>query len=242
MNLYAYCLCEEMDGNALETVTGLAGVRPFVMPYDRIVAVVSKVQGSPITVTRENALSHAKVISHVFARTTPLPFRFGALLRPDELDRYVESNRQSLLAMLARVRGTAEMSVKIIHEERSAGDAHGHEEPAKAEEGIGRGAMFLAAKQRELVESRMSEERAREIANWLAEHLAGVVNDSFVRLRPTGGLAVKAAHLVERRLLEEYRGRLKRARDLRPELLFLTSGPWPPYSFCDSPPDRMIKA
>jgi hypothetical protein len=234
MNLYAYCLCQEMDENALETVTGLAGVKPFVMPYDRIVAVVSEVDGSPITVTRENALSHAKVISHVFAQTTPLPFRFGALLRQAELDRYVESNRQSLLAMLARVRGTAEMSVKIIAEGRSVGGAaQGHEEPAEAEEGIGRGAMFLAAKQRELEESRMSEERAREIANWLAEHLVGVVNDSFVRLRPTGGLAVKAAHLVERRRLEAYRERLKRARGLRPELLFLTSGPWPPYSFCD---------
>jgi hypothetical protein len=136
--------------------------------------------------------------------------------------------------MLGRVRGLVEMSVKIIDEPRSAGDAApGHEEPVEAGEGTGLGARFLAAKQRELAESKMSEERAREIAAWLAEHLSGVVNDTFVRLRPTAGLAIKAAHLVERRRLDEYRERLRRGREERGELLFLTSGPWPPYSFCD---------
>ena len=218
----------------LETVRGLAGVTPFVTPYNGIAAVVSKVDGTPVTVTRENVLSHEKVISLVFAQTTPLPFRFGALLRPAELDGFVESNRKSLMAMLARVRGTAEMSVKIIDQSRSADDAvHGAEKPGEAGGEIGVGAMFLAAKQRELAESMMSEERAREIATWLGEQLAGVVNDTFVRMRPTGGLALKAAYLVERRRLDEYRGRLRRAREERPALLFLTSGPWPPYSFCD---------
>jgi hypothetical protein len=234
MNVYAYCLCQEMDGAGLDAVTGLAGVEPFVIPYNGIAAVVSEADSSAVTVTRENVLSHEKVISHVFAQTTPLPFRFGALLRPSELDGFVESNRKSLLAMLARVRGTAEMSVKIIDESRSADDPkHEAEETGEAPEKIGLGAKFLAAKQRELAESRISEERAREIANWLAARLEGVVNDTYVRLRPTEGLALKSAHLVERRRLEEYRGLLSGAREERPALLFLTSGPWPPYSFCD---------
>jgi hypothetical protein len=98
---------------------------------------------------------------------------------------------------------------------------------------MGQGAMFLAAKQREVADRKMIEERAKEISSWLDEQLANVVNDSFVRLRPTPGLVLKAAHLVERSRLEEYRDRVRRARDERPELLFLTSGPWPPYSFCD---------
>jgi hypothetical protein len=198
-------------------------------------AVVSRLEDEQnITVTGENVLSHERVISHVLAQTTPLPFRFGALLRRAELDGYVESNRPSLLAMLARVRGAVEMSVKIILKPGSGDEAAGErEEPAQAEAGIGLGARFLAAKQRELAENRMSEERAVEIATWLAERLAGLVNDSVVRLRPSRGLAVSVAHLVERRCVDEYRERLRRGREERPELLFLTSGPWPPYSFCD---------
>ena len=234
MSLYAYCLCQELDATALETVTGLAGETPFALEYNGIAAVVSKVEGSPVTVTRENVLSHEKVISQVFAQTTPLPFRFGVLLKPAELDGFVESNRKSLAAMLARVRGTAEMSVKIIDESRQVdGAAHERRKPAEAGAGIGEGAMFLAEKQRALEENRISEERAGEIAIWLGERLAGVVSNTFVRLRPSGGLAVKAAHLVERRRLDEYRETLKLAREERRTLLFLTSGPWPPYSFCD---------
>ena len=230
MTLYAYCLCQEMDAAELEQVTGLAGGTPFVLPYNGISVVVSSVEGGPVTVTRENVMSHEKVISHIFAQTTPLPFRFGALLRPVELDTFVESNRKSLVGMLARVRGTVEMSVKIIDESKDVNDAA---RTTTVEAGTGVGARFLAEKQRELEESRISEERAGEIATWLAERLAGVVNDTFVRLRPSGGLAVKAAHLVERKRLDEYRGRLGRIREERPALLFLTSGPWPPYSFCD---------
>jgi len=234
MDLYAYCLCQEMEGGLLETVSGVAGAKPFGLPYEGLVAVVSELAGGPITVTRENVLAHERVISHVFARTTPLPFRFGALLRPAELDNYLELNRTALLAMLARVRGRAEMSVKIIAQPGSAAVAQDPcMQPSLRGEGLGQGAMFLAAKQRELAETRMIEERARETASWLAEQLATVVKDTCVRLRPTGGLALKAAHLIERARLEEYRERLGLARMERPELLFLTSGPWPPYSFCD---------
>ena len=234
MNFYAYCLCHEMDGAALETVIGVSGTKPFGIASAGLVAVVSELADETIRVTRESVMAHEKVISHVFAQTTPLPFRFGALLRPAELERYIESNKPSLLGMLERVRGMAEMSVKIIGEPETSADAvDGRPQPAPAGEGIGRGAMFLAAKQRELAESRMSEKHARDTANWLAEQLSGVVKDSCVRLRPTAGLTLKAAHMVKRTRLDEYRERLRLAREERSTLLFLTSGPWPPYSFCD---------
>ena len=138
MNLYAYCLCHEIDGAALEKVIGMAGAEPFGISSDGLTAVVSEVDGGPISVTRENVLTHERVVSQVFAQTTPLPFRFGALLKPAELDRYLAANRPSLLALLARVRGLAEMSVKIISQPGLAAVP----QPAQAAEGPGRGTMF----------------------------------------------------------------------------------------------------
>ena len=229
MNVYAYCLCHEIDAAALESVVGVAGARPFGISSDGLTAVVSELDGGPISVTRENVLAHERVVSQVFAQTTPLPFRFGALLKPAELDRYFAANRPSLLALLERVRGMAEMSVKIISQPGSAAVP----QPVPAAEGRGRGTMFLAAKQRELAETRTGDEHARETASWLAEQVGSAVNDTYVRLRPTARLTLKAAHLVERTRLGEYRERLRLAREERLSLLFLTSGPWPPYSFCD---------
>jgi hypothetical protein len=52
-----------------------------------------------------------------------------------------------------------------------------------------------------------------------------------VRVSPEGSLVVRAAHLVVRERVEEYRERLRAAGDERRELRLLTSGPWPPYSF-----------
>ena len=75
------------------------------------------------------------------------------------------------------------------------------------------------------------KERAEEIAGWLAERLASTVRESVVSVRPKEMLSVAAAYLVEVARLEEYRERLRRARDERREIHFLTSGPWPPYSF-----------
>jgi hypothetical protein len=52
-----------------------------------------------------------------------------------------------------------------------------------------------------------------------------------VSLCPTEKLIVAAAHLVDRKKVTKYRERLAEARKTRPELHFLVSGPWPPYTF-----------
>jgi gas vesicle protein GvpL/GvpF len=41
------------------------------------------------------------------------------------------------------------------------------------------------------------------------------------------------SHLVERDAVDEYRRLVDRARAERPELHFLLSGPWAPYSFAN---------
>ena len=95
----------------------------------------------------------------------------------------------------------------------------------------GVGSAFLAAKRRALLGDEQRKERAAEVERWLAERLAGGVREARGGLRPAGPLVFAAAHLVERARLEEYRARLRSALAERGELHFLTSGPWPPYSF-----------
>jgi hypothetical protein len=46
-------------------------------------------------------------------------------------------------------------------------------------------------------------------------------------------MVLAAAHLVERGRLPAYRKGLGAARTERPDLHFLISGPWPPYSFAN---------
>jgi hypothetical protein len=243
MRLYAYCLGDCITVEALEGARGVEDAAVRVLLCGGLAAVVSEFGGERIGVTRENVFAHNRVNARVLAHTTPLPFRFGTLADEARLKGYVSANVGALRESLGRVRGCVEMGVKIIRDvdaqERGADTTSGADEEAAArvEEGVGGGTKFLRAKRRELLGDEARRRGAEAIAELLGERVADLVRESAVQLNASGALAVRAAHLVERERVEEYRARLRalgeeRAADLR----LLASGPWPPYSFGD--PER----
>lgn len=238
MSFYAYCLSDEVTGEMIGGVAGVGG-EPRLVHYGEIAAVVSPFEGESLEVTRENVFAHERVVGHVLAHTTPLPFRFGTVVSAAQLESYVGSQRERLRAQLARVRGCVEMSVKVIwnpgavrieamgESSAATGDAPSDESGLTS----GRGTAFLMAKRREILGDETLKARAEAVAAWLAGHLGETVREMNAQVRPQETLVVAAAHLVERARLEEYRERLRAARAERAALHFLTSGPWPPYSF-----------
>ena len=116
------------------------------------------------------------------------------------------------------------MSVKIIWEV-----AKDQTEQPLAEQGTG--TAFLAEKRREILGDERRAAVAKEIASWLHQSVSGLMRDEQVTLRPNEALMLAASHLVERARIEQYQEELAEARKNRPELHFLVSGPWPPYSF-----------
>jgi hypothetical protein len=253
MKLYAYCLCEGTEAERLSGAAGLGGAvgvggaPPRVLPAAGAAAVVGDYAGGRVAVGRENLLAHNRVNARVLALTTPLPFRFGTLVTPEQLEEYVRANGEAIREALARVRGCVEMGVKVMSDPAAsgAGESEGEVELAGADGGAeagadadgartvraGAGAAYLAARRRAL----LGDERLRRVADEVARQLAGAVGgaarDSSVRVNAGGALFVRAAHLVERGQVAEYRSRLREFGERRPDLRLLTSGPWPPYSF-----------
>lgn len=224
MNLYVYCLSDEAKAVSVSDVAGVAGARARLVESAGISAVVSEFGDERIAVTRENVLAHERVVRRVLVETTPLPFRFGTIVSEARLESYLDSQQAKLREQLARVRGAVEMSVKIIWErERAAGE--------EEETAAGSGTSFLLRKRRELLGEGEAAGRAAEVGAWLGRVVEGLVRESLVSLRPSENLILAAAHLVERARLGDYRRALNRAKTERPELHFLTSGAWPPYSF-----------
>jgi hypothetical protein len=192
------------------------------------------------------------------ARTTPLPFRFGTLAAASALADYVSANEAALLDALARVRGCVEMSVKIRWEaekskverqkakeegggagggsDAAAGGGAGPESSGGARghtPGGGSGTAFLLARRREILGDEALRRRAEGVAAWLASRVSELVRESAARTSPSEALVVRAAHLVERARLSEYRGQVRALSGERADLHFLASGPWPPYSFSE---------
>ena len=233
MWIYLYCLSDELEARATLRAAGIGEAAPRVVELGAIKAVVTDVDTNAVRVTKDNVLAHEHVIDCVMAHTTPLPFRFGSVVKPDELQSYVETNEGHLRGLLDRVRGAVEMSVKIIWDRKTVRGLRAESEPdeiAKAR-AAGPGLSFLLAKQKQIAGERELKIKADEIAAWLDSRVGPLVREKDVAVNPADALVVRASHLVERARVAQYRERVNSLSRERNDLRFLTSGAWPPYSF-----------
>jgi len=226
MKLYVYCLADDIE--ALDDpARGISGAPVRLLKTHDFSVLVSDLDADVVQVTGENALAHAAVVRSILDRTTPLPFRFGTLVTEQQLVNYLSSRKPALETKLAHVRGCVEMSVKIIQEpaaQESAPDENVNQ---------GAGTSFLAQKRREILGGGQSAAEATRISTWLHDKISGLIRAEQVTLRPTEKLILAAAHLVERAKVKKYRENMAEACQSRPDLHFLLSGPWPPYSFAN---------
>jgi hypothetical protein len=228
MKRYAYCLTEGTEGIAAppEKLQGIAGAQIQIFQAENFSLLVSDFSGDVVPLDRANVLVHAAVVRSVLDRTTPLPFRFGMLVSEEQLRSFLNARREAIAASLALVRGRVEMNVKIIADlkDQLPGNEDSQQKP---------GTAFLAGKRREILGSEARAAEAKNVAGWLEDLVSATVRETRINRIVTDKLLVAAAHLVERASVAEYRDRLKTGRLERPELKFLVSGPWPPYSFAN---------
>ena len=226
MKLYVYCLVEGIDALS-GPVRGIAGAPVRLEEIEGLGVLVSDFNDDAVPVTQENAMDHAAAVRSVLDRTTPLPFRFGTLVTEQQLSSYIVARKPALETNLALVHDCVEMSLKIIWEVPKDRE----DEPEGPEHGIG--TTFLAAKRRELLGSELRAAEAREISTWLHNRVSGLTRAEKVSTQPSEKLFLTAAHLVPRPSLKQYREKTAQVREERPDLHFLVSGPWPPYSFAN---------
>jgi hypothetical protein len=123
MAWYAYCITERQAFPELlrhrkpipmEAVTGIQGNQIFLYPASELAVVVSEYSPSE-TLNQQCGVEHARVISDCFKTSTVLPFRFGTVFADDEaLRRSIRSNQRQFLTNIDRLRGKAEMHLKVM--------------------------------------------------------------------------------------------------------------------------------
>jgi hypothetical protein len=97
----------------------------------------------------------------------------------------------------------------------------------------GAGTAFLMFKRQELRGNDRVEQEARELEAWLGAGLRDTVRQVQITIEPKQRLVLSASYLVERARLTDYRRELGRLQAERTNLHFLSSGPWPPYTFAN---------
>jgi hypothetical protein len=228
MRLYIYCLAENIK-RLNKTPPGVSGAPVTIVELDEdLSALVSVCRSDAFQVTRKNALAHHEVVRSITEQTTPLPARFGTVVTVEQLRNYVSTHHQAIKAKLAHVRGGVEMTVRMI---RTIDAADISQEPENAG---GPGTAFLREKRREFAREEAGAAQKGQLSAWLREQLGNLIKDEKISITPSETVILaRVDHLIERADVQEYRTQMARAVEERPDIRFMVSGPWPPYSFAN---------
>jgi hypothetical protein len=236
MSWYAYCLTEQQtltNGTRarrpflLEGIQGVNGAAVLGYPSGEFTVIVSEYDRDGAQLGEKHVLEHARVVSVCFRSGTVLPFRFGTIFDTDEaLRQAVRANRRTFGLSVARLRGKAEMHLKVLVRDGSLRtalpdvvlpDTVGGEYLVKLRE--------KASKDRERqTKARALSVQVHKLFNPLEEEISCKRVDS-------NGMLIDIAHLIDSKSVEKYQNRYSSAAKQLKNCELLISGPWPPYHF-----------
>ena len=236
MAWYAYCITEQqafLTNGArarrpftVRGVRGIAGSEVLAYPSGDFAVIVSDYQHTG-SLDQKAVLEHARVISECFRNTTVLPFRFGTVFDNDEaLRRAVRANRKAFTESVERLRGKAEMHLKVVVHDMSQRDVL-----PDATLPLCAGSEYLSKLRVIASRDRERQSKARAVSVQVHKLFAPLDEEVSCKKVDSGGLLIDIAHLIDSRTVEKYHNRYSAATRQLKDCEVAISGPWPPYHF-----------
>ena len=250
MAWYAYCIAERNAFSELARhrrpmplsgVTGLFGNQIFLFPAADLAVVVSEhLNEDAARLTGPEAQSaardHARVISGCFDRSTVLPFRFGTTFEDDDaLRRSVRSNQRHFLANVERLRGKAEMHLKVLVDDICPESRNNVQQHNAGQE-------YLSHLRESAGRQRERQSRARALSVQMHRMFLPLAEEITCRRMDSGKMLLDIAHLVDKKTVERYQNKYSSATLQMKDCSMQLSGPWPPYHFVHREPSHRAHA
>ena len=235
MAWYAYCITEQQafQGSTrarrpfpIEEMRGISGAQIFAYPSGDFAVIVSEYVPSG-QLTQQAVVDHARVVSTCFEKTTVLPFRFGTVFDSDEaLRRAVRGNRKQFLNSVDKLRGKAEMHLKLVVK-------GGWVREAVAESALPPtvGREYLSCLKEKASRQRERQTKARALSVQVQKLFHPLQAEVSCRKNESGSMLIDIAHLIEHKSIEKYQNRFNSAATQLKGCELVISGPWPPYHF-----------
>jgi len=237
MAWYAYCITEQQTLTngvrtrrpfLLEGIQGMNGAPVLSYPSGEFGVVVSEYdRNSSEKLEEKSILEHAHVVSVCFRNGTVLPFRFGTIFDTDEaLRQAVRSNRRAFGQSVARLRGKAEMHLKLLVKDGSLREAMINVELPDTV-----GGEYLKKLREKASKDRERQTKARALSVQVHRLFSPLEEDVSCKRVQTDGMLIDIAHLIDSKSVEKYQNRYSSAAKQLKNCELLISGPWPPYHF-----------
>ena len=233
MAWYAYCIGEKQafpelarhrKPIPLESVMGVSGNQVFLYPASDLALIVSE-HNPEEQYDQKAGVDHARVIADCFKLSTVLPFRFGTVFNDDEaLRRSIRSNQRQFLANMERLRGKAEMHLKVVVDDCCR-------EATKPVLADCVGKEYLSSLRENATRQRERQTKARAVSVQLHRMFAPLDEEISCRRTETGKMLLDIAHLIDSKCVERYQNKYAAATQILKDCRMQLSGPWPPYHF-----------
>jgi len=237
MAWYAYCIAEKKAFPALdrhrrpvplEGVTGVLGNQIFLFPASDLAVVVSEhdpAESTPKKMNQQAQKDHARVISDCFKLSTVLPFRFNTVFQDDDaMRRSVRSNQRHFQANVERLRGKAEMHIKLLVDDTCPGTM-----PGVMRDCVGK--EYLTSLRESASRQRERQSRARALSIQMHRMFLPLAEEITCKRMESGKMLLDIAHLIDNKFVERYQNKYSTATLEMKDCSMQLSGPWPPYHF-----------
>ena len=236
MAWYAYCLTEQQtltNGTRtrrplmLDGIQGVNGAPVFSYPNGEFAVVVSEYERNGSKLEEKSVLEHARVVSLCFRTGTVLPFRFGTIFDSDDaLRQAVRTNRRAFGQSVARLKGKAEMHLKLVVRDGSLRDAMMHVQLPDTV-----GGEYLSKLREKASKDRERQTKARALSVQVHKLFNPLEEEISCKKVAADGMLLDIAHLIDSKSVEKYQNRYSSAAKQLKNCELLISGPWPPYHF-----------
>lgn len=237
MPWYAYCLTEQhsfANGTRarrpflLEGVQGVNGAPVFGYPSGEFAVIVSEYDRSQESeLEQRHVLEHARVVSVCFRSGTVLPFRFGTIFDSDDaLRQAVRANRRTFGLSVAKLRGKAEMHLKVLVRDGSLREAM-----AEITLPDTVGGEYLVKLREKASRERERQTKARALSVQVHKLFNPLDEEISCKRVDSNGMLIDIAHLIDSKSVEKYQNRYTSAAKQLKNCQLAISGPWPPYHF-----------
>jgi hypothetical protein len=224
VGVYGYCVVP--GGHAIpQDVTGLHGAGVRAHRIDDLAVVISEIDRPEPTA--EHVQQHNAAIEGVVTEeVTPVPLRFGQWA-PDAgmFDEVVREKAAWYHERLKAFAGALEFGLRAVRPDMRQEARDVRVAPAAT------GREYMNALRDKVVAQRGHSEEAEQVRQGISEILGAFVREERVEEARTPHGVITVSHLVSRQHFDEYREHAQRLRTRYPDMRFLVSGPWMPYSF-----------
>ena len=212
----------------LTGVSGLFGNQTFLFPASDLAVVVSEhLPEDSARMDQAAQRDHARVIAECFRHSTVLPFRFGTSFTDDDaLRRSVRSNHRHFIANVERLRGKAEMHLKVMVDDIC---------PGNAPMDMTVGQHYLSSLREQAARQRERQSKARALSIQMHRMFLPIAEEITCKRMESGKMLLDIAHLIDNKTVERYQNKYSSATQELKECRMQLSGPWPPYHFVHRP-------